>query len=201
MNSTQTPLLTPKEINEHRRILLGFNFSEKDLRTNAQSALLVLAANMPMTLGVHTRVLARISGSGLLTLFFANVDYLRAFIAHLCHRPVPNREHEDYLNLRLQEALNEKADGSAVETFFGKQVELEMMNMAGDKAIRNGYCNGGVGIGSVIHGAVEKELNAPGGFGLGVWIGDRKDGGKGVYCAGRVFMRMASGLEFMEGHF
>jgi hypothetical protein len=56
MNSIQTPLLTPKEINEHRRILLGFDFSEEDLRTNAQSA---LAANMPMTLGVHTRVLAR----------------------------------------------------------------------------------------------------------------------------------------------
>jgi hypothetical protein len=82
-------------VSEHRGIQPGFKFAERGLLSNAQSGLLVLAANIPMTLGLHSRVLQRISGSGLLTFFFANGNYLLAFIAHLCEvvssRPLRSR--------------------------------------------------------------------------------------------------------------
>jgi hypothetical protein len=64
------------------RLPLRFNFSKTCLRSSAQSALQILAANMALTLGIHSRVVQRISGPGLLTLFFANLNNLRRFIAH-----------------------------------------------------------------------------------------------------------------------
>jgi hypothetical protein len=39
-----------------------------------------------------------------------------------------------------------------LESFVAMIVETEMDNFEGDKAIKNGYCTGGVGIGSVDHG-------------------------------------------------
>jgi hypothetical protein len=89
-----------------------------------------------------------------------------------------------------------------LEPFFAMMVQTELDNFEGDKAIRNGYCTGGVGIGSVDLGrALAAELNAPGGFGLGVWVGDVSNGGKGVYCAARVSLRVASGHRLLNGRF